>query len=217
MKHALVEFEKNGYEDSDFFMVFFDSEKGTIGAQEIGSTRHAGGIDRKGFINDLPPEELERARLALQEHIQRVLGIADQHDVLEPDDVKYGEVVRFLKNSSARSQFAYKKDDTGDIFYCKAIGTFYSKGYNHPGRQNRRVGVRLADGTRLFAPLAHLRLDREPLTEQELRDRATDLSYHYQFGATAPGFTWASWENPGLAIARNVVKHAARGAPAPSI
>jgi hypothetical protein len=208
MKQALVEFERNGYNDSDFFMVFFDSDKGSLGVQEIGSTRHAGGIDRSGFVKDLPAHELERARLDLQDRIQRALGLADQHDVLEPDNVAHGEVVRFLRDAGATSKFTYKQGDTGEVFYCSAFGTFYRNGYNHPGRNNRRVGLRLPDGTRVFSPLMYLRLHREPLTDDELRARATELSYHYQFGATAPGFTWASWENPQVVAARDIARHA---------
>jgi len=78
------------------------------------------------------------------------------------------------------------------VFWVGAFGQFYRNGYNHPGRANRRVGVRLLDGTKVFAPLKDLRLDREMLSEKELYERAEDLSRHYNFGAMFAGFTWAS-------------------------
>jgi len=193
MKHALVEYERNGYNDSDFFAIWFDDATGELGQTEIGSTRYAGGAGYEG-ISTAPASSviLERARKALAALILSQITAAEKSDVLEPESVPFGTTLRILKDSSPRSKSTYKTGEIGEVFYSKAFGTFYRKGYNTPDRKNTRVGLRRLDGTTVFVPLSQCRLDREMLTTEELNHRAEALSHEYQFGGAFAGYTWAS-------------------------
>lgn len=60
---------------------------------------------------------------------------------------------------------------------AKAFGRFYDKGYNKPCRENRSVLVKLDDGRFVKCPVKKLRLDKEPMSDTELMERANALSY----------------------------------------
>lgn len=193
MKHALVEYERNGYNDSDFFAIWFDDVTGELGQSEIGSTRYAGGLGYEGISTArTSPEVLEQARKALAAIILSQITRAETSDVLEPEAVAFGTNLRILKDSSPRSKSTYKAGEVGEVFYSKAFGTFYRKGYNKPDRKNTRVGLRRLDGSTVFVPLAQCRLNREMLTAEQLAHRAEALSHEYQFGGAFGGYTWAS-------------------------
>ena len=199
MKHRLLEYERNGYNDSDFLCVWFDDETNTIGQTEIGSTRYAGGIGYGDIAlpprSAFPVDVLEAARQALANHIFSVLKAAEYRDVLtpEPKNIPFGTLVRVLESSSKRAKKnVYLAGEVGDVYWSGQFGTFYANGYQTRGRENTSVGVRRLDGSRVFIPLAKLRLDKEPLSDLELRERAEELSAHNNFGAACPGYTWAS-------------------------
>lgn len=200
MKHALLEYERNGYDDSDFFCVYFDDATNTIGQQEIGSTRYAGGllftgIHRHGAKANFPADVLEAARKALANHIFSVISAAEHRDVLTPNpaNIPFGTKVRVTENSSKRAKKNhFSAGEVGEVYWSGAFGTFYRNGYNRPNRENTSVGIRTLNGGRVFVPLTKLRLDREPLSDTELRERAEALSHHYNFGACCAGFTWES-------------------------
>ena len=48
MKIELVNWERNGYDDSDFYTAIYDTETKCIGAVLVGSTRYAGGFTSAG-------------------------------------------------------------------------------------------------------------------------------------------------------------------------
>lgn len=74
-------------------------------------------------------------------------------------------------------------DTAGKVISTQAHGKFYSNGYNRPNRYNTSVIVLLDDGRELTFPLKKLRLEREPLTDEELHERAKELSKHRNFYA----------------------------------
>jgi hypothetical protein len=202
MKHALLDYERNGYDDSDFLAVYFNSETNQIEQSEIGSTRYAGGINFGDITihkGGCPADILELARQALAIHIFNVIKAAELRDVLEPQNAKHGDMMRVLRDSRKGAKNQFKAGDTGDVFWVGAFGTFYKNGFKQPGRSNRSIGLRRLDGTRFFVPLSACRMDREPLTDAELTERAEELSRHYNFGAAVGGYTWASnyyFKNP---------------------
>jgi hypothetical protein len=70
MLYELYETERNGYHDSDFISVCYDSDKDEIRSVEIGSTRYGGCEKHKaqvchacaGIERDIPAEaDVERA------------------------------------------------------------------------------------------------------------------------------------------------------------
>lgn len=56
---VLTEYEKNGYNDSDFFAIVWDDETDTIKTIEYGSTRHGGSY---GCDIDATPEVIAKAK-----------------------------------------------------------------------------------------------------------------------------------------------------------
>jgi hypothetical protein len=86
----------------------------------------------------------------------------------------------------------------GEVVWCGAFGTFYRNGYNHPNRFNRSLIVKLDDGRKVNVPLEKCRLDKEPMADAELRERARTLSYDYQF-CRAVGMK--AWESSNEAVA----------------
>jgi len=95
----------------------------------------------------------------------------------------------------------YPADTSGVVIDCKAYGQFYRNGYNQPGRENRTVKFRTDDGRMVKAPLAKLRLDREPMDDAELLERAERLSYGLRFCALDARCAWESTDEAHEAIA----------------
>lgn len=76
------------------------------------------------------------------------------------------------------------------------FGTVYRNGYNQPHRQNSsvKVSVQINEEERQTQriPLSKLRLNKEPLSDEALRERANQLSFNYQFAAAAGCRAWIS-------------------------
>ena len=158
------EWEYNGRDDSDFYVLWWDSEAGTCVREEVGTTRFAGGI------KPVPPEsrawpevEVERCREWVRQRLVSRLGTLEAERINEPGSFAKGDAVEFLaEHTSRKDSVTAKKGDTGRVFWTGHYGTFYRNGYNRPGRHNLRVGVRLADGSSIFVPASKLKLDEEP-------------------------------------------------------
>lgn len=82
----------------------------------------------------------------------------------------------------------YKAGTSGVIVWTGTFRTIYANGYQTLGRHTLSTRVKLDDGTVINVPLSKLRLDREPMGDDELQERARKLSYHYNF-LTAGGCT----------------------------
>lgn len=78
------------------------------------------------------------------------------------------------------------------VLACTAFGSFFRNGYNKPGRDNRSVTGRLDSGAIVNVPLKKLRHERDPMSDEELRERAVSLSHHHQYGAMFGCRAWLS-------------------------
>ena len=200
----LAHYERNGHSDSDFLVVFFDRSTGSIGQHEYGSTRYAANPGGDAFFAGLRRDISDEVRAEIRDTIRTkwaaLLTAEDSDCVLTPSpaQVSHGTEVRFAAAPGKRSKACWAIGDVGEIFWSKAYGTFYKNGYNHPDRANTRVGVRLANGTTVFAPLSALRLNREVDTEG-IAQQADRAARELRFELLVPGWTWATGVNPVLA------------------
>jgi hypothetical protein len=104
----------------------------------------------------------------------------------------YGEL-QGEKVKDANGKLVWEKFSiglSGVVKYCGAYGTFYRNGYNQPGRHNRTVKFVTDEGKLVKAPLSKLRLAREPMTDEKLRERAESLSHDLHFGRMYPKCAW---------------------------
>lgn len=137
-------------------------------------------------LNRTPEEILRRAEQLLADIIFNLIRNAEHNDIFEPNDAQFGQRLRLTEPHTYRDTKTGKRTlisagDTGEVFWVGAFGTFYRNGYNHAGRHNRRVGLRLANGSRVFVPLKKCRLDKEPLTDDQLRERSVQLAKNRRF------------------------------------
>lgn len=197
MKHKLISWEQNGYHDSYFYMIYWDSDLGEVAQVETGSTAYGGGGVSEGqFILPTRPVLIAAERW-LARFIYGALRSAEDRNVLEPEDVTpYEDEVALLRKVKHKGQ-QYEKGTVGRVFWVGAFGTFYSNGYNRPGRDNRRVGIELSSGEKIYVALKACRLNRETLSDFSLMRKARALAKNRQFGACFPRFSWASeqWTN----------------------
>lgn len=182
MKHLLTEWEVNGYDDSDFYASVYDDQTRTIEGICTGSTRYAGArsADQSVYPPISDPVVLQGAIHALTVVIFDTIRAAEYRDVMEPNDAPKGAILRTIRNCKHRGS-VIPAGTVGEVFWCDAFGTFYRNGYNKPCRENRRVGMRLADGSSVYVALSACRLDREPMSDQELFERANVLADDCQF------------------------------------
>lgn len=96
-KYVLVDWEINGYDDSDFLCVYYDEEKKSLETYMYGTTRFACpttyGHDGTTTTIEVGGEKLlmptrsivEKAREVLEEHIFQRITVAENMTVLSPD------------------------------------------------------------------------------------------------------------------------------------
>lgn len=163
-KFKLCWWEDNGYHDSYFYGVYFDTEDGQLHHTGLGATAYGGGI---GFSSEfaLPtPEVLELARRELAKHIFAVLRKAEDNDVLtpEPCNVKKGRAFRLLVphsfyakgdgsclkcDGSGHWMNPRNKDDVRECFACKGTGVVHGKGDFVKDASGKRVKTTMPAGT----------------------------------------------------------------------
>lgn len=91
------------------------------------------------------------------------------------------------------ARIVYPAGMVGTVCWVGTFRQIYARGYNKLDRSTISTKVELADGTAVAIPLAKLRLDKEPLSDDELRRRAHALAYHCKFGAVfGRGYAWDS-------------------------
>lgn len=173
--YYLGDYERNGYDDSDFHVVFWDDRIGEIRNVMFGSTRFAGGWNYSSdLLREIPDDVAERIRARIcasrlasltKEEIARV-------NEPTPQQMPFGTRVRITKASRKGSKYTFAAGDVGEVSGHYWFGTFYSKGYNSKGRHNGRAGVRLNDGRTVFVAMTMLRLDCEPDLARVAREAA---------------------------------------------
>jgi hypothetical protein len=194
-KYKLCDWEDNGYHDSYFYGVYFDDADGQLHHASLGATAYAGGYGFDDSYLYPTPEIVELARKQFVPLIYSAISAAEQRDVLKPSDAAPGTILRLLVPHKSRKAGETLEAGTKiRVNTCNAFGTFYRKGYNQPGRDNRSVvGTVLGKPAVLIrVPLEKCRLDKEPLSAAELVARAEELSHEYQFGASFGCRAWLS-------------------------
>jgi hypothetical protein len=240
MKYKICEWEDNGYHDSYFYGVYYDTNTGLMKEIQLGATAYAGGSYSFGVGYEMPTLEIiEKCRVLMAAHIFTVISNAEYRDVFLPEDAKEKDTVRLLvphsgmvmvekpcqkcegkghwqnpcreadkrpcfachgrgrKRSKEKARtpggkilrFTLPVDTVFTVQACTAFGTFYRNGYNKP---NRSVLSIAGDGQLYRIPLAKLRMDRDPMPEEELRQRAEALSHEHQYGAMFGCKAWLS-------------------------
>ena len=253
MKYKLCEWEDNGYHDSYFYGVYYDTDDGLMHSCGLGATAYCGGVSPAWQECQYPSLEIvECARLLLADHIFTVIRAAEHSDVMDPEDAKVGEVLQLLvphtrqlkkvipcHRCMGKCYWQNPRDpkDRRKCFACDgtgafakgdairdangkiaretipagtrlttlkvvAYGSFYRKGYNKPGRENRTVTGRTDAGDVISIPLKKLRLARDPMPDSELRARAVTLSHDHQYGAMFGCRAWLSDNYAAAAVAK---------------
>lgn len=200
-QYKLCSWEDNGYNDSDWYLVAWDSELGKPVKHEVGTTRCAAGCNVDGYGYDLPTPDVVRSAVAwLAEYIYQSIRDAEYRDVLEPQPSAACKGTELLLTRNVRHKGqVIPKGTIGDVFWSGSYGHFYAKGYNRPSRENTRVGLRLNhDGSTVFVALSACRLRREPMADSELRERAERLALNCNFGAAFGCTAWLThnWAEP---------------------
>ena len=240
----IAEWEDNKYDDSDFYAAYFDPATGLIEREEIGSTRYAGKIQSATpHTTNWTLETVDLFREAFQRYIYATLRYAENKDVLKPQNVEKGDVVKTLEilkprkifrlesckkcngtgkwinpnspldarvcftcNGSSKTYnktgetapkgFKIETGIIGTVLSCEAHGTFYSNGYNQPGRSNRQTKIEIFHPTEstivVNAALEKLRLARDPLSNQEITDKAIGYSFQWQYTSFVGCKAWLS-------------------------
>jgi hypothetical protein len=260
-KYVLVEWEINGYNDSDWMIVYYDSTLDKLVPYQYATTRfgscqcqvpdaeggspyhvcnYSDGISHPERILMPTLETVERARVLLAEHIFSVLVPAEERTVMEPNVETVLPGLRVSLKEAARTQvkevFVCDKchgsgkwtnprnsTDKRPCFACKgagekqgakvkgtdgklvwdklpaglsgevvkttSFGTFYRNGYSKPDANNTSVQFRTDDGKVVSATLAKLRLERDFLTWEHIRDTAQHLSHNHGYDRISKS-TW---------------------------
>ena len=163
--YYLGDYEKNGYDDSDFVVTFWDDEAGRIESAEYGSTRYGGGWDySRDLQREIPADVAERVREHIHANALAARTAAEIARVTEPTpgQMPFGARVRITKDSRKGCKTPYKAGEVGEVSGQYWFGQFYRNGYNHKTRANGRAGVRMVDGRTVFCATRVLRLDEEP-------------------------------------------------------
>lgn len=141
-KYRICEWERNGYDDSDFYGAYYDEATGDLHTIEIGSTRYAGGINFGSEYLTPTPEIVEKARLVLAKRIAKALFDNDNNLVMapEPHEIKKTYEVSLLEPHTYRLPVKEEKP----CFKCEGTGKFI--------RGGREIGVCFAcKGTKVLA------------------------------------------------------------------
>lgn len=192
------EWEHNGYDDSDFFRTMWDPNTQALRKVETWTTRACCSAPLPyvvpedwtgGWSPYIPPERVpshvwEAAERALADRIFELIRSAELRDILTPDNAKQGDILRLSEpHNSRKTKQTLPAGTKIRVNDCQAFGTFYARGYNHPSRENRSVvGTVLGHPETLVrVPLNKCRLDKEPISDTELRERANKLATNRRF------------------------------------
>jgi hypothetical protein len=164
MKFKVCDWEDNGYDDSDFYGAYFDSETGTVKTMLIGTTRGAMPTPKEWSDMPLPTAEVvEEARQWLQGHIYGVIHAAEHRDAAEPSLALLGNGVRVKltkahRNVAKETEPCRKCSGTGywvnprntedkrECFNCNGTGEFKTR-TRKKDENGKQVYVAIAEGT----------------------------------------------------------------------
>ena len=132
MKFKLCTWERNGYNDSDFYVHYWNDESGQVESMEYATTRFAGGFSLPSNLFSATPEALRDAFRYLVSTLCESLLRLNKLDVDQPNDVKHGESVVLYKNHTSQIKGYEKCDSCGGTGAWKGVRECfrcYGKGY----------------------------------------------------------------------------------------
>jgi hypothetical protein len=159
------DYEKNGYHDSYFSVTFWNDNTGEIITTEYAATAYGGGWDwQKELIRGFPAAVLARLNAHRYASTLAALTAQETSRVLAPtpEQMPFASTVRLLKSSRKGCATPYTAGEIAEVVSHHWFGTFYSNGYNRPGRSNGRAALRMADGRTVYAAMTVCRLNEEP-------------------------------------------------------
>lgn len=161
---VLSTYERNGYDDSDFYAIVWDDETQSLRHVMYATTR--GWTYHNGAKVDATPEALERATEALAETLGRVMLGQARKDATEP-----------LKGRTVRSLMTRGKS-VGLVGEVKWYGPdkYAVTKYGVPAPM--KVGVRVKGEPKLrYLPADRVEvLNPEPVDEEQIRSEAQSLA-----------------------------------------
>lgn len=208
-KFRLCDWEENGYHDSYFYMAYWDEATSSVKKMETGSTAYGGGVPDSDFL--MPDFEIvEKAIAWLADVIFEQIKEAEYRDVYEPAHVQRGDWLVLLRPVKCKG-IEYPAGHKAEVSWSGNFGQFFRKGYNRPGRDNTRVGLRgaMPADPILYAPLSACRRAKDPMPDDELRERANKLAEHCHFKRAVS--THGGWVSRNWAL--EVWERAARDKP----
>jgi len=114
--YKLDEWESNGYDDSDWYAVVYNSEADKLERVLTGTTR---GVMTSGPVMEKPTEDVfTKAEACLAKIIFSMLKHTDEHDTLEPNEFPVGVEVSLLEDYDVRE----KTHDKNDCTKCEGTG-----------------------------------------------------------------------------------------------
>jgi hypothetical protein len=161
-EYLVARYEDNGYHDSYFYATVWNPITKTIRDIMEGATAFAGGCSVDAPPLKDAPAKIKAAFMKWACHrAAEMVVAADLKYVMEPDKVVSGDKLMLLRDVRPKKTPLIPKGATGEVFWSGAFGTFYSNGYNKPGRSNTRVGLILENGDRVYVALSSCRRNLE--------------------------------------------------------
>lgn len=196
-KYLLADLEANGYDDSDFYAIFFDTSTGTIHSEMYGTTR--GPSPRVAptdvYLREIPSEIEEKALEIVEKRAFDEIKKRDRWEIDSPDSVNIGDSVTLLEPVSFKDKRSEEKKvvkaepgESGVVIWQGCFERIYRNGYNRKGRSNTRIGIRFEDGRVVFTGLDRCKLSREYLSDEEIADRAQRYAATKPFAALYMGY-----------------------------
>lgn len=186
-RYILKQWERNGYNDSDWYGLFYDEETDTVTMEETGTTRFANALHYDNVCEAQQPTEaiLDKAMAAHARTLEITVAESDRREVDLPTtkSIHKGVEVAFMKDLTFRPRgkpaVSVKVNETGCIFWDNgsqiSVNRRSSLGHAMFGtRYGVRIGVELPDGRRLFTSLENVKLARPYKTDVEIQRLAQE-------------------------------------------
>lgn len=177
-KYLLEDRERNYPDDSDFYVIFWDTNAHEIRSECYGSTRFPSPtVAPACYLREIPPEVQAEINVWYAARLFQILQAEDRRAVDEPSDANRGDVLVTLKAGTFKdkrtgTQIPYEAGEVGTVVWAGAFGKFYRNGYNKIGRHNLRVGLKFEDGRVVFIGLKDCKTARQYATDEALRAKA---------------------------------------------
>lgn len=140
---VLDKYEHNGYDDSDFYAVCWDEEKGCVVEEEYDTTR-CGGYGTASI--DATPEVIRKAYRWYFKNARYNFDKKGGLNERRAKTVNKGSVVKVIRGSKV------KKGTVGEVFW---VGTTRNR-YTY--RDEDRVGIKVGE-EKFFLPLGYVEVD----------------------------------------------------------